>query len=215
MFHQFLDISCKIAYIRITSITLRQWVPAKYTITISSIIMRVVQYTRSVTGRQTGNSAWRIEKTRHRLSVRDTSAIQRRPPDFHESLWSHYLRKRKIDILFLAFLFVLFGGHHDPSLADTPFDDPLEIGRIGHVRFSTREQGIRWRPCTQARHRAVPGFRCECSEKQWPANRLPARAENISASAKQKNSESEVTGGRQGSSLTSIVRVHTGSLFAG
>ena len=36
-------------------------------------------------------NSWRIAATRHRLSVRDMSAIERRPPYLYECLWFHYL----------------------------------------------------------------------------------------------------------------------------
>ena len=57
---------------------------------------RVVQYTRSVAGRQTSDGSWRILTTCHRLSVRNISAIKRHPPHLHEYLWRHYVRMRNI-----------------------------------------------------------------------------------------------------------------------
>ena len=57
---------------------------------------RVVQYTQSVMGRQTGDGLWWIMTTRHRLSVRDMLAIEHRPPHFFECLWHHYFRTRNI-----------------------------------------------------------------------------------------------------------------------
>ena len=59
-------------------------------------VLDFVQYTRSVAGRQTGNVLWQMATTRHRFSVRDMSAIERRPTHLNECLWRHYFRTRNI-----------------------------------------------------------------------------------------------------------------------
>ena len=80
--------------------------------------VRVVQYTRSVTGHQTGDGSWQITTTRHHLSVCHMSAIECCPPHLFKYLWRHYFKTRNIvTLLFLVYLCYLhvITIHHEPS----------------------------------------------------------------------------------------------------
>ena len=154
---------------------------------------------RSVTGRLTGDGSRGIVTTCYRLSVRDISMIERSPSHLYECSWRHYFRPRNVILLSPVYVCCL--------RVITPFGDPLRIGCIGHVRFSSREQGIQWRPCIQARHCAVPRFRCE-------KKRFPARTEkNFGESETGELGEPSDWGGT--AELLPFVRAHTGSLYAG
>ena len=80
--------------------------------------MRVVQYTRSVIGRQTGDGLWQIVTTHHQLSVHNMSAIKRRPTHLHvyECLRRHCFRTRNIVALLLpVYLSCLRQTLYEPS----------------------------------------------------------------------------------------------------
>ena len=96
-------------------------------------LLRVVQYTRSIMGHQTGDSSWQIVMTRRCLSVRDMSGIRCRPPHFNKCLWCHYFRMRNIVTFLLpVYLFclqVIMTCHELSHLVVTRY----RSGVFGHV----------------------------------------------------------------------------------
>ena len=111
-------------------------------VTFHSHLPRVVQYTWSVTGHQTGDVLWQIVMTHHRLPGRDMWVIVPHPPHLYECLWYHYFRTRNIITTSFACLFVLFAGRCDLSQTVIP-GDLLGIGCIGHCLHLPNGQGIR------------------------------------------------------------------------
>ena len=86
---------------------------------------RVVQYTQSVTGRQTGGGSRQITTSHHHLSVHGMLAIKHRPPHLYECLWHHYFRTRDIFTLspvYSSCLWVI-ATHHEPSPLVQPITD--------------------------------------------------------------------------------------------
>ena len=79
--------------------------------------LRVVQYTQSVIGRQTGDNSWWVATTRHNLSVDDMPVIEHCPPHLYKCLWHHYFRIRNIVTLlspvYLCLQTIMI--HHEPS----------------------------------------------------------------------------------------------------
>ena len=56
--------------------------------------MRVVQYTWSLTGRQTGDGSWRFATSPHHLSVRDALVIEHRSPHLYRRMFLlHFFRQ--------------------------------------------------------------------------------------------------------------------------
>ena len=82
--------------------------------------------------------------TRQRLSVRDTSLIERRPPHLYECSWRHYQLERGTGGILKRFfsLFELFAGRDDPRHEPSPL-------------LATVTDRVRDWTCMEARFRSV------------------------------------------------------------
>ena len=80
--------------------------------------------------------------TRHRLSIRVISAIERRPPHLYECLWCHYFRTRTIDTLlspsYLCCLLAV-ATHYEPwTLLATRYESGVLDMYINHPLSLTK-----------------------------------------------------------------------------